>query len=167
MNDARTTPKRLRIPVLVLLATFLAYFTGCFALEFIEGPGKAKFLAPYRIYGQWNMFTLKAVWQKQLKATALRNGNWEGIDLPSMYKARWESGPRYQRPYFLRKTGLLPLLTNSICKRLDPPAEKVRLYRVRWKRRLGQTQEAKNQEINELITWDCRRGIRQPGGTVL
>jgi len=167
MSDSRTTPANLRIPVLIFIGMLLAYFSICMALEFKEGPGKSRILAPYRLYGQWNMFTLKAVWQKQLKVTALRDGQWVGVDLPSMYKAQWESGHRYQRPFFLRKTGALPLLANSICRRLDPPAPRVRLYRVRWKRRLGQTQEPRNQDISELLTWDCRRSVRRPGGVVL
>ena len=167
MIDARTTSPKLRIPVLVFLGTLLAYFSMCMVLEFHEGPGRARILAPYRLYGQWNMFTLKAVWQKQLRATALRDGQWVGVDLADMNKARWESGPRYQRPQYLRKTGYLPLLTNSICKRLDPPAPKVRLHRVKWRRRLGDTQEPKDQKVLDLITWDCKRSIRRPKGTVL
>ncbi len=136
-------------------------------LEFVEGPGKAKTLVGARSFGQWNMFTLKAVWNKKIKAQAYRDGKWFSVNLPEMYKARWESGPRYQRPAFLRKTRLTPLLTHSICQRIVPSPQRVRLYRVRWKRRLGVEQTPTNQEISTLLEWHCSRRIRKPPGFVL
>jgi len=167
MIDSRTTPPKLRIPALFLVGLVAAYFSLCMVLEFVEGPGKAKTLVGARSFGQWNMFTLKAVWQKELKAQAYRDGEWFSVDLPTLYKARWESGPRYQRPAFLRKTSHTPLLGHSICQRVKPTPQGVRLYRVRWKRRLGEEQTPKNQEISTLLEWPCRQRIATPRGRVL
>ncbi len=167
MNDARTTPPKLRVPTLLLVGIVAVYFGMCMVLEFVEGPGKAKTLVGARTFGQWNMFTLKATWNKQLKAQAYRDGQWFSVDLPELYKARWESGPRYQRPAFLRKTSVTALLAQSICQRLDPAPVNVRLYRIRWKRRLGERQTPRNQEIELLLEWPCSRRIRRPGGRVL
>jgi len=133
----------------------------------MEGPGKAKTLVGARSFGQWNMFTLKATWNKQLKAQAYQDGEWVSVDLPEMYKARWESGPRYQRPAFLRETPLTPLLAQSICQRMDPTPRAVRLYRVRWKRKLGEEQKPDRPEVTQLLEWPCSRRLRRPQGTIL
>ncbi len=167
MLDAKTTPPRLRIPALILVGLMGSYFSMCMALEFIEGPGKAKTLVGARTFGQWNMFTLKASWNKQLKAQVYRDGEWTSVDLPKMYKARWESGPRYQRPAFLRKTSLTPLLAQSICARSEPQPLGVRLYRVRWKRKLGVAQTPDKPEVSQLLEWPCKRKIPAPKGVVL
>ena len=74
MRDSRTTPPKRRLPALFLVGLVGAYFGLCMVLELVEGPGKAKTLVAARTFGQWNMFTLKAVWQKELKARAYRDG---------------------------------------------------------------------------------------------
>jgi len=136
-------------------------------LELIEGAGKAKTWVGARAFGQWNMFTLPARWNKQLKAQAYVDGDWVSVNLPEMYKARWESGARYQRPAFLNRTGLTPLLAHSICERMGPSATAVRLYRVRWRRELGVAQTPTQPQIKQLLQWRCGQPIAKPGGTLL
>lgn len=167
MLDTRTTPPHLRLPALALVACVALYLSVCMALELVEGPGKAKTWVGARTFGQWNMFTLPARWNKQLKAQAYVQGEWVSVDLPEMYAARWESGPRYQRPAFLNPGGLAPLLAHSICTRMNPTPMGVRLYRVRWRRELGVPQTPSKTQVKQLVEWRCGQRIRQPGGTIL
>ena len=167
MTDARTTPPKQRIPALILIGLIGVYFSTCMVLELVEGAGKAKTWVGARAFGQWNMFTLRANWNKQVKAQAYVDGGWVSVNLPEMYKARWESGPRYQRPAFLNRTGLTPLLAHSICERMDPSPLGVRLYQVRWRRELGVTQVPKQPKVKQLLEWRCGQPMQKPGGTVL
>ena len=110
---------------------------------------------------------LKSTWHKELKATALINGQWVGVDLPALYPTRWESGYRYQRAHFLRRNGASPLVANSICQRMEGSPRAVRIYRVRWKRRPGDTQEARNPDVQMLTEWPCSRRLAMPKGHIL
>ena len=167
MNDTTTTPPRYRIPALVLVGLMAAYFVLCTVLEIKDNAGVPSTLGNFRACGRWSMFTLKSTWHKELKATALVDGEWIGVDVPALYPTTWESGHRYQRAHFLRRNGASPLVANSICQRLESSPRAVRIYRVRWKRRPGDTQEPKNPDVTMLTEWSCSRRIPMPGGWVL
>ena len=64
-----------------MLAT---YFGLCMVLELVEGPGKAKTMVHARVFGQWNMFTLPASWNKQVRAKVRVDGEWSEVQLPQM-----------------------------------------------------------------------------------
>ncbi len=161
--DARSTPGWLRVPGLFLLLAQLTIF----GLGLVYAHGVVAHTAPRWImkvesiayFGNWKMFTLVDKKQRDMDGYALYGDVWEPIDLPALFPARWESGPRYARKTIRRSGRHLSVLASATCGRLERTPERVKLVDIRWRSKLGQREQPRTGKVREtkLIEWQCER----------
>lgn len=157
--DARTTPRWLRVPVLVGLAVVSLWFLACF--HYALRPDMPRWVP----FGLWQMFTRKGgPTHVDLEAEALRGGEWQVVDLPELFPTWWESGHRWDVgvrgvKYRLR------ILADSTCRRMGEPAEKVRLYEVRWPVVIGEVEQPRSKAKRKLqLEHTCGAPVARPKG---
>ncbi len=169
-RDARTTPPPLRWVGLVFLAALAGYFALCanatlksFATPF----GRDHYWATWM--GSWWMFTYRTKLNTAVELEAQRGEAWELVDADALYPTRWESGVRFDRPYFRQVPYLTAVLAQSACRRLEragTPADAVRVNEVRWAKTLGTIEQPRNRElkVKTLLTLPCTQTVPLPEG---
>jgi hypothetical protein len=161
--DARTTPRALRLPVLVLLVALAGYFFNCW--QNALGEGEPSFA---RWFATWQMFTLRDPGHAILYGEAEVDGAWQPIDLEKLFPTRWESGPRYARSAFWQSPTKMRVFAAATCGRLPVRPRRVRFHAERFKKTLGQlTQPKRGLKKQDLIEWYCDRPVPLPQGTLL
>lgn len=161
--DARTTPRWLRGPAVLLLLGQLVVF----GLGFVYAHGVVAHSAPRWImkaepiafFGNWKMFTTVDRKQRAMDGYARFDGEWQPIDLEALFPSRWESGPRYARKTIRRSGRHLATMAAAACGRLPDRPEAVKLVDVRWRSKLGVQEQTRTGKVTEkrLIEWDCER----------
>lgn len=168
--DARTTPRWLRLPVLVLLGVFATYNVWCWRNALHEGApvSEPHGFAEARWFATWQMFTLLDPGHSELVAEAEVNGTWEAVDLETLFPTRWESGPRYARSGFWENGARLRVLAAATCGRHPSHPTRVRFHSERWPKTLGKMKQPKKKLRKEdLLDWDCAKTVRLPAGDLL
>lgn len=171
-RDARTTPRWLRVPVLLLCGLLAAYFGTAYtyALE-KDGPDWLR-RHPWSLWlGTWQMFTYIDPASTIIEAEARVDGEWMDIDLEGLFPYRWESGPRYARSSFRKSGSKMAALGSATCSRLrrleDIDADRVRFRSIRWKKKKGRNPQPREKaQVKALLDWDCERSARRPTGEV-
>ena len=171
-HNARTTPRWLRVPVLLLCALLAAYFSTAYthALE-KDAPDWLR-RNPWSLWlGTWQMFTYIDRSSTVVEAEAKVDGKWVEIDLESLFPFRWESGPRYARSSFRKSSSRMGTLASATCSRLrkrqDIEADRVRFRSIRWKKTKAQDPQPRDKaEVKKILDWDCERTARRPAGEV-
>ena len=131
--DARTTPPRARPLVLAGLAAMAMYLLLCFrvALGGYEGfdtPPLLATLEPALWAGRWRMFTDLRTTHTDLDVEIRVSGEWQPLNLATLYPLRWDEGPGYTREAFLVHEPRVRALALDLCERTH--AEAVKLSRV-------------------------------------
>lgn len=153
-GDRSTTPRVLRIPVLILLAAWACYFGAAYHAGLTKG-------APWWLaIARWQMFTLRADGNTHIVAEQYRDSAWAPLDLAALFPTRWESGPRYDDTD--DSPGALKMLAAAACGRMADPPQRIRL--LAEKSRLVPGVGAKVRGTKELLNWECGRTVRLPGG---
>lgn len=167
LADARTTPPRLRAPVIVGLALLVAWFGVCYrfalaGLGVAEPPAALADGGDVFWLGRWRMFTDLRVDHTDLLAEAYVGTGWVHADVETLYPSRWDEGPGYLRDDFLTRAGRLAAFAEDACGRV-PGAARVRLTLVTWPKTLGQVDQPRVGETRrELLDHPC--GGRGPAG---
>jgi len=168
--DARTTPRWLQVPALLLLLGLAAYFVAVnvYAVDMSRAPAFLRRNGSIVWFGGWRMFTYLDTGHSRLVADAERDGEWQRVALGQLFPFRWESGPRYARSSFRRSGAYLKTLGQATCGRLaerGEPADRVRLSTVSWRRTLGQRrQPRRGKRVRTHLVWDCDRRFGLPRG---
>jgi hypothetical protein len=162
MDDARTTPRWLRIPVLLVVGGLAAYFATCFT--YALGDSMPRWVWA----GNWQMFTLKDPGHSTMIAEALgEDGEWAPIDLAALFPTQWDSGPRFGTSPFRRNATWMKTLAAATCGRHPASPGAVRFTELRWNKRIGRMdQSPKKAKEKALLTWDCANGVRLPDAMV-
>jgi hypothetical protein len=161
--DIRTTPRALRLPVLLALAVLAVYFVDCWKNAL--GDGAPSLL---RFFATWQMFTLRDPSHAEVFGEAMVDGAWQPVDLEALFPTRWESGPRYARSSFYSSIGRMRVLAAATCKRLPTPPTRVRFRVERWPKTLGSVAQPKrNMKAQEIVDWECDRAVSLPNGRLL
>jgi hypothetical protein len=163
LPDARTTPRMLRVPILLGLAVLAAYYVDCWRHALGNGePDALRFLAT------WQMFTLRDATHSEVFAEEEVDGAWGPVDLEALFPTRWESGPRYARSSFWKSPARMQVLAASTCGRSPDHPTKVRFHVERWPKTLGSLKQPKKKmKREELVEWTCGRPVALPRGTLL
>jgi hypothetical protein len=154
-RDARTTPPPLRWLGLAFLFVLAGYFALCAnaTLRSFDTPfGRDHYWATWM--GSWWMFT-----KRTRQNTAL--------DLEAERAGQWESGLRFERPYFRMSGHLTAALAQATCRRLEKagkPSDAVRVSEATWAKTLGSAEQPRNRdlEVKELITLPCDKTVPLP-----
>lgn len=169
-RDERTTPRWLRIPALLLVALVAAWLalSYTFALQ-AEQPAWARPYPWVWWFANWEMFTMLDDTSSLVGGEALIDGEWRPIDLEALFPTRWESGPRYTRPAFYEVPQWMQVFGEATCDRLPRTPEKVRFYRVVWKRELGRSGRfpPRGTRHRPLSEWTCGGATLVPKGVRL
>ena len=161
--NARTTPKPLRVPVLLALVLLGGYFLDCWHNAL--GQGEPSF-AHY--FATWQMFTLRDPTHSVVFGEAEVGGVWEPVDLEALFPTRWESGPRYARSSFWKSPPKMKVLAASTCVRHPEQPAAVRFHVERWPKTLGSVKQPKRKMKREdLVEWTCGRTLSLPAGRPL
>lgn len=171
-RDARTTPRWLRLPALVLCGLLASYFAVAytFALE-KDIPAWLKD-HPWSLWlGTWPMFTYIDPSSTVVYAEARVDGEWQDIDLEALFPYRWESGPRYARTSVRRNRGRMQALGAAACGRLEKQegitAERIRFRSERIAKTKGKNPQPKRKlKVERLLDWPCDGKARRPTGEV-
>jgi hypothetical protein len=169
-RDARTTPMPLRWVGLASLFVLAGYFALCAnaTLRSFETPfGRDHYWATWM--GSWWMFTYRTKLNTAVELEAQRGEAWEPVDARALYPTRWESGLRFERPYFRQVPYLTAVLAKSACTRLEragAPADAVRVNEVRWAKTLGSAEQPRNKDlqVKALLTLPCAQDVKLPPG---
>ena len=156
--DVRTTPKWARVPYLCFLALVCLYLVSCFHFTLRERPPK------WVWFGYWQMFSLYDRGSADVEAEMLVQGEWKPVDLPDVFPTRWESGYRYSRSSFRRSKGRVRVLAASVCSRVRPRPELVRIHQVSWTKELGSFEKRLNEKREKLLEHRCGMAVKLPGG---
>lgn len=159
-RDARTAPRWLQPLQLGFLAIVVAYFVGVFQISL--SPSMPRWAMP----GIWQMFTLRDPNASQVVAFAKRGGDWEPVDLATLFPSRWGSGYRYSRNSVKKSRSRMRVLGASTCVRLAPTPDVVRFVERRWDKVLGSTARANPRE-RELLVHRCSARVRLADGRIL
>jgi hypothetical protein len=169
-RDVRTTPPALRWVGLVFLAVLAGYFALCgnatlrsFATPF----GRDHYWATWM--GSWWMFTYRTKQNTAVELEAQHGDTWVDVDAESLFPTRWESGLRFERPYFRQVPYLTAVLAQATCRRLEragTPAEAVRVNEVRWAKTLANGEQPRDHDlqVKALVTLPCTQAIPLPEG---
>ena len=169
-TSSRTTPRWLRVPVLVGLLGLGSYFSICYSAALSSAPPSFVRSHPYFFwFGTWQMFTLRDRRHSRIEARAQMGEQWQDIDLESIFPYRWESGPRYARSSFRKNRTRMQTLAQATCGRLAQREgqlpERVEFVLHQWSKTLGSSEQPKEDlNIRELLDWDCSRTVRLPKG---
>jgi hypothetical protein len=159
-KDARTTPRALRVPVLLLLLALSGYNVWCWRNALSQGEPSL-----VRWFATWQMFTLLDKRHSELFADAQIGGEWQPIELEALFPTRWESGPRYARSSFWQSSARLRVLAAATCGRHPGNPSRVRFRVDRWGKTLGTVEQPKRKvETKELLDWPCDREVELPKG---
>ena len=170
-TSSRTTPRWLRVPVLVALVGLCSYFSVCYSAALSSAPPSFVRSHPYLFwFGTWQMFTLRDLRHSRIEAQIQVDETWDDIDLESLFPYRWESGPRYARSSFRKNRTRMRTLAQATCGRLarrDGQApERVRFTLHQWSKTLGtSTQPKEDLKTRQLLDWDCGQTAVLPKGT--
>ncbi len=159
-TDRRTTPRWLRVPVVVVLSAQLVYFLACFHFAM------AKEIPEWAYFGHWDMFTQPGRSHHVVEGEAYVSGVWQAFDPSALFTYQWGSGPRYARSAFRNSPGRMAVLAASTCGRHPDKPEKVRYYDVSWSKTIGSfEQPRRNEKKKPLIEWDCtKQHVKLPLG---
>lgn len=161
IDDARTTPPWARVPVLVGLGLFAAWFLVCyrFALASLGVAQEPAGLAPYGDLfwlGRWRMFTDLRPIHTDLEVYALTNGGEAWVDMPALYPSHWTEGPGYLRDDVLDNPDRLAVIGEDICQRLPTHPRAIRFTKVTWPKSVGQVDQPRtNATKTDLTTYPC------------
>ncbi|MCA9491156.1 MAG: hypothetical protein KC621_14600 [Myxococcales bacterium] len=169
-RDERTTPGWLRIPALLLLAFTATWFglSYSFALN-SQQPTWARPHPWVWWFANWEMFTMLDDYATVVRGEALYDGKWVPIDLEALFPTQWDSGPRYARSDFYRDSLRMRTFGEATCNRLDRKPEKVRYYRIVWKKELGVSSKPAptGMRPRPLTEWTCGQRVHHPMGVRL
>jgi hypothetical protein len=154
----RTTPPALQLPTLVALALLAVYFMAAFTYAFdLEMPAWAK-------WGNWQMFSEGGNHNSALDAEVRIDGEWEPVDLTTLFPSRYESGPRYRQLRNRPGPGL-QVLADSACDRHPGHPTQIRLIDVRWPIVPGEDPYARTGAVrHKILDWRCDKTAKRPGG---
>ena len=160
--DTRTTPRALRLPVLLMFALTAAYVIGGFSHALSpEGRGPWWFAT-------WQMFTKLDDSQSEIRAEARVNGAWEPVALETLFIATWDSGPRWRRSNFYESRTQMSTFGAALCGRHPARPEAVRFFHDRWKKTVGVWPQPKDGlRSKEVFAWRCGDVPRKPKGVQL
>ena len=159
-RDARTTPPPLRWVGLVFLFVLAGYFALCAnaTLKSFDTPfGRDHYWATWM--GSWWMFTYRTRQNTAVELEADRGGQWEPVDAAALFPTRWESGLRFERPYFRMSRNLTGALAQATCRRLSKagePTDAVRVSEVKWAKTLGSAEQPRNKDLTEKVLLEFR-----------
>ena len=167
-RDVRSTPPPLRWVGLAFLFALAGYFALCAnaTLRSFDTPfGRDHYWATWM--GSWWMFTYRTRQNTTLELEAERGGQWEPVDAAELFPTRWESGLRFERPYFRMSGHLTAALAQATCRRLEKagkPTESVRVNEVRWAKKLGSAEQPRDRDlkVKELLTLPCDQIVPLP-----
>lgn len=154
MQDARTTPPGLRIPVLLGLVAWVGYFLACGTAALDTDA------ADWQVMGRWQMFTVRNDRWSDIRAEGEVAGAWQPIVLPALFPTRSESGYRYEG--FEGSDKRLGVLAAATCGRSADHPAKVRIYAQRHRLQIGRP--ATEDHRKDLLTWDCADTVQLPKG---
>lgn len=168
-RDVRTTPPPLRWVGLTFLFGLAFYFALCAnaTLRSFDTPfGRDHYWASWM--GSWWMFTYRTKMNTAVELEAERAALWEPVDAQALFPTRWESGLRFERPYFRQVPYLTALLAQATCRRLEragSPADSVRVTEVRWAKTLGSAEQTRRDAaVKVLLTLPCSKTVELPPG---
>ena len=173
--DAKTTPRWLQLPGLLLLLLLSVYYFTAYASVYSDSTPTIVQNNPYTFwFGTWKMFTKQERYHSSLEASVLVDDEWEPMDLEALFPYRWESGPRYARGVFRKHGTRMRTLANATCSRYENAhgrrPRQLNLYQVRWRKTLGSGEQPRGEENREerrpLMMWSCERDFSLPQGTV-
>ena|SRR6185436_9038964 len=159
-RDARTTPPPLRWVGLAFLFVLAGYFALCAnaTLRSFDTPfGRDHYWATWM--GSWWMFTYRTKQNTAVELEAERGGQWQPVDAAELFPTRWESGLRFERPYFRMSRNLTGALAQATCRRLEragKPSDAVRVSEVRWAKTLGSAEQPRNRDLSEKVLLEFR-----------
>jgi hypothetical protein len=167
-RDVRTTPPLLRWVGLGFLFVLAGYFGLCAnaTLRKFDTPfGRDHYWAAWM--GSWWMFTYRANKNTAIELEAERAGQWETVDAAELFPTRWESGLRFNRPYFRMSGHLTAALAQATCRRLEKagkPSDAVRVSEVKWAKTLGSAEQPRNRDLSEkvLLELPCSQTVPLP-----
>jgi hypothetical protein len=169
MADSRTTPALLRWPGFVFLTALVAYFALCGHTTLKQNAtpfGRDHYWASW--LGSWWMFTYRSDTHKAIELEQQVDGQWLPVDEAALFPTRWESGLRFERPYFRQVPQLTAMLAHATCRRLERAGGRpamVRVSEARWRKTLGQVEQPRaNVKLTELLVLPCDTKVPLPGG---
>lgn len=155
--DVATTPKRLQGLGLLVLGGVILYFLAGFHMIFRDR------VPPWTALSYWSMFTVGSWGNSELTAEGVFGKERRPIDLPALFPTKWESGYRYSRSSFKGNKTLLGMLGGATCHRHPDAPDRVIFTKTRWTKVLG-SNERKDPVPEQMLDWDCKNSVRQPGG---
>ena len=169
-RDARTTPPWLRAPAVGLIGLTALWFALSYG--FALGGAQPAWARPWPWvwwFANWEMFTLLDDHASRVGAEAMYDGEWHNIHLEELFPSRWESGPRYDRPAFYNRKDYMAVLGDSTCGRLERKTDRLRFYRVTWKKTPGVAtrREPKGTNRRYFFDWTCGQPAPRPQGVRL
>jgi hypothetical protein len=167
-RDVRTTPPALRWVGLAFLFVLVGYFALCAnaTLRKFETPfGRDHYWATWM--GSWWMFTNRTKQNTAMELEAERRGQWEPVDAAELFPTRWESGLRFERPYFRMSGHLTAALAQATCRRLakaGKPSDAVRVSEVKWSKTLGSAEQPRGSDaaVKVLLEFPCSGTVPLP-----
>ncbi len=162
-KDARTTPGWLRLPALALCLG-IAFWFGSAIVHQETGEDETWLVDHPHLFwfARWSMFTYRNRTQVDVDAEVRYDREWQRINLPEFFPARWDSGYRYTRTGFRRSRHKMSVLGAALCDRMEasPDHERpteVRFTEVTWRKRLGRVEQPRpdNANVRPLVTWQC------------
>ncbi|HCH62241.1 MAG TPA: hypothetical protein DFR83_05515 [Deltaproteobacteria bacterium] len=171
-SDRRTTPRWLRLPVLLLCGALAAYFGVAYTYALEKDLPDWLREHPWSLWlGTWQMFTHIDPSFTIVYADARVDGDWHSIELEALFPYQWESGPRYARTSFRRSQTRMRTLAQATCHRLRESdgirAETVRFRAERNAKTKGASPQPKRRtKVQKLLEWDCSRSFPLPDGEV-
>jgi len=105
------------------------------------------------------MFTNRTKGNTAVELEAERGGQWELVDAAALFPTRWESGLRFERPYFRMSRNLTVALAQATCRRLEragKPSDSVRVSEVKWPKTLGSAEQPRNRDVSEKVLLEFR-----------
>jgi hypothetical protein len=158
--DARTTPRALQVPVVLLLGALAVYFAASFG--YALGPG----MPAWAKWGNWQMFSVAGHSNSALDAELELDGEWVPVDLETLFPSRFESGPRYRQ--LRNRPGIgMQVLADSACDRDPRQPTAIRMYDVHWPIVPGEDPYLrKKARRKKILEWRCSKHAPRPGGVV-
>lgn len=160
----------LRIPALLLVAFTATWFALAYSFSLnTPQPAWARSHPWVWWFANWEMFTLLDDYASVVQGEALYDGKWRPIDLEALFPTKWESGPRYTRSAFYGNPLWMSTFGEATCNRLERKPEKVRFFRIVWKKELGVSSRPAPTGMRHrpLTEWTCGQPVPQPKGVRL
>lgn len=154
-RDCRTTPSRLRLPVLLGLGLMAIWYLLCARSTAASLGVMPKLDLPKSVQkvlwlGHFRMFTELRPVHSVVWAEVRRGPQWTTLDLAELFPSGAQAGPGYERASFYGSPKRMRALARAVCaSQGEPPG--VRFWRTTWDKQPGQAAQPQVGAAHEAL----------------